>query len=52
MAGAELARLLVPSRAFSLVSPDVTTIGPSPLGFTRGLMVRDPDGHAVRVVER
>jgi catechol 2,3-dioxygenase-like lactoylglutathione lyase family enzyme len=35
-----------------LVSPDVVRIDAPELGFTRGLMLRDPDGHAVRVVER
>jgi catechol 2,3-dioxygenase-like lactoylglutathione lyase family enzyme len=47
--------LLRPSRRFALVSPDITTIdGPADvgqaIGFSRGLLVRDPDGHAVRVV--
>lgn len=45
-------RLLQPSRAFSLVSPDVTPIDASHVDFSRALLVRDPDGHAVRVVER
>jgi hypothetical protein len=34
-----------------LVSPDVITADPR-WGFARGLLVRDPDGHGVRVVER
>lgn len=34
-----------------LVSPDVVS-GPPLSGFTRGLLVRDPDAHGVRVVER
>jgi len=53
-----LDRLLLPSRMFGLVSPDITDIttndAPSDaaraVGFSRGLLVRDPDGHAVRVV--
>jgi catechol 2,3-dioxygenase-like lactoylglutathione lyase family enzyme len=57
-ASALLDRLLLPSRMFGLVSPDITditTIDASPdtaraIGFSRGLLVRDPDGHAVRVV--
>lgn len=50
-AAAALDRLLLPSRAFGLVSPDITSIDPSPsIAFSRGLLVRDPDGHAVRVV--
>jgi catechol 2,3-dioxygenase-like lactoylglutathione lyase family enzyme len=46
-----LAALLAPSRQFALVSPDVTTIDAPALGFVRGLLVRDRDGHAVRVVD-
>lgn len=34
-----------------LVSPDVVT-PPAESGFARGLLVRDPDAHGVRVVER
>lgn len=54
-ASALLDRLLLPSRMFGLVSPDITTIDAPPdaaraIGFSRGLLVRDPDGHAVRVV--
>ena len=52
MRAAGLDRLLRPSRLFSLVSPDVTTIDATHVDFTRGLLVRDPDGHALRVVER
>ena len=51
MLARDVARLLRPSRAFGLVSPDVTTVDTPALGFAAGLMVRDPDGHAVRVVE-
>jgi catechol 2,3-dioxygenase-like lactoylglutathione lyase family enzyme len=52
MTAGGLSTLLTPTRAFSLVSPDVTSLEASPLGFERGLLVRDTDGHAVRVVER
>jgi catechol 2,3-dioxygenase-like lactoylglutathione lyase family enzyme len=39
-------------RVFSLVSP-MTVALPSPgLGFSRGVLVRDPDGHAMRLVSR
>jgi len=51
MRGSGLAALLAPSRQFALVSPDVTAIDASALGFTRGLLVRDRDGHAVRIVD-
>jgi catechol 2,3-dioxygenase-like lactoylglutathione lyase family enzyme len=50
-AAATLDRLLRPSRTFGLVSPDITTIDASSIAFSRGLLVRDPDGHAVRVVQ-
>ena len=43
---------LLPRRVFSLVSP-ITVALPSPsLGFTRAVLVRDPDGHAMRLVSR
>jgi catechol 2,3-dioxygenase-like lactoylglutathione lyase family enzyme len=35
----------------SWVSPGVVTLKDASQGFRRALMVRDPDGHAVRVVE-
>jgi hypothetical protein len=35
-----------------LVSPDVVRVDDAQAGFTRGLMIRDPDGHAMRVVAR
>lgn len=35
-----------------LVSPSVVTVDAPTLGFARGLMIRDVDGHALRVVER
>ncbi|MFY9733741.1 MAG: VOC family protein [Rhodoplanes sp.] len=34
------------------VSPDVVTVPNSKLGFSRAIMVRDPDGHAMRLVQR
>jgi catechol 2,3-dioxygenase-like lactoylglutathione lyase family enzyme len=51
MSGRGVGRLLAPSRRFTLVSPAVTDIDAPPLGFSRGLLVRDPDGHSVRIVE-
>jgi catechol 2,3-dioxygenase-like lactoylglutathione lyase family enzyme len=45
-----LTALLAPTRQFALVSPDVTSVAAAPLGFARGLLVRDRDGHGVRVV--
>ena len=35
-----------------LVSPDVVRVDDARLGFARGLTLRDPDGHAMRVVAR
>lgn len=51
MRAADPGALLAPSRRFTLVSPDVTTLDAAALRFSRGLLVRDPDGHAVRVVD-
>ncbi len=36
----------------AFVSPRVVSPGDPRLGFRRGFMVRDPDGHALRLVER
>jgi catechol 2,3-dioxygenase-like lactoylglutathione lyase family enzyme len=47
----DAARLLLPSRTFGLVSPDIIAVDAPALRFAAGLMVRDADGHAVRVVE-
>jgi catechol 2,3-dioxygenase-like lactoylglutathione lyase family enzyme len=35
-----------------LVSPGVISLTESTLGFTRGLLVRDPDGHVMQVIQR
>jgi catechol 2,3-dioxygenase-like lactoylglutathione lyase family enzyme len=43
---------LASRRVFSLVSPQ-PVLPPDPsLGFKRGVLVRDPDGHGVRLIER
>jgi catechol 2,3-dioxygenase-like lactoylglutathione lyase family enzyme len=44
--------LLAAQHGGGLVSPDVVSVAAAPLGFSRGLLIRDPDGHAVRVVAR
>jgi catechol 2,3-dioxygenase-like lactoylglutathione lyase family enzyme len=36
---------------FALVSPGVVSLAQGQLGFTKGLLVRDPDGHAMRIIE-
>jgi catechol 2,3-dioxygenase-like lactoylglutathione lyase family enzyme len=51
MRGSRLAGLLEPTSGWQLVSPEVTAIEPpAPLSFTHGVLVRDIDGHGVRVV--
>lgn len=37
---------------FALVSPGVVTPPPAPLGFANGVLVRDPDRHAVMIVDK
>ena len=39
-------------RVFSLVSPATVTLPTPSLGFGRGVLVRDPDGHAMRLASR
>ncbi|MBI3781666.1 MAG: VOC family protein [candidate division NC10 bacterium] len=40
------------SRKFAFVSPGVVTIEDRRLGFTKGFLVRDPDGHVMQFIER
>ena len=35
---------------FPLMSPDIVTLSASQLGFTKGGLVRDPDGHAMQLI--
>jgi catechol 2,3-dioxygenase-like lactoylglutathione lyase family enzyme len=51
VASGRVAALLASQHGGGLVSPDVVSVDAS-VGFVRGLTIRDPDGHAVRVVER
>ena len=44
--------LLAHQHGGGLVSPEVVRVDGTALGFARGLTIRDPDGHAVRVVAR
>lgn len=37
--------------AHSFISPGVVSLGESRLGFQKALLLRDPDGHALRIVE-
>ena len=50
-ADADLALERFVKQRVMLVSPAVALLG-RPLEFAKGLLVRDPDGHAVRVVQR
>jgi hypothetical protein len=36
----------------TFISPDVVTIPEQALGFKQGILVRDPDGHTMGLVER
>ena len=40
------------SERFALISPGIVAIPKAELGFHAGLLVRDPDGHAMELVER
>lgn len=51
IAGGNVRALLDDQHGGGLVSPDVVAVDAASLGFARGLLLRDPDGHAVRVVE-
>ena len=44
--------LLVRQHGGGLVSPAVVQVDAASTGFARGVLIRDPDGHAIRVVER
>ena len=35
---------------FPLVSPGIVTLAASQLGFTKGVLIRDPDGHALQLI--
>ena len=48
---ASIARLLLEGN-YSFVSPGVTALPDGSLGFARGFLVRDPDGHVMQVVEK
>jgi catechol 2,3-dioxygenase-like lactoylglutathione lyase family enzyme len=43
---------LLRARIFSLVSPDVITLPSRDLGLSRAVLIRDRDGHAIRVAAR
>ncbi len=43
---------LLRQRVFSLVSPDVVTLPAPEAGLRAGILLRDPDGHGVRIASR
>jgi hypothetical protein len=40
------------NRGYSLVSSGVVTFSDRKLGFRQGFLIRDPDGHVLRIVEK
>jgi len=49
-AGEVASRLRAARAAF--ISPDVIAVPDRALGFARGALIRDPDGHAIQLIER
>src|SRR6266540_1636003 len=49
---AEAASQRVRARDYKFVSPGAVTIPENHLGFRRALLVRDPDGHVMQLVEK
>jgi hypothetical protein len=47
----QIARGITSDKA-ALVSPRVVSFKEGQLGFDKGLLVRDPDGHALLMIER
>jgi len=37
---------------YTFVSTDLVTLPDDRLGFNKGFLVRDPDGHVMQVIER
>jgi catechol 2,3-dioxygenase-like lactoylglutathione lyase family enzyme len=52
VAGVELAAQKLREKQGRFISPGVVTLPERTLGFAKGLLVRDPDGHAVQLMER
>jgi catechol 2,3-dioxygenase-like lactoylglutathione lyase family enzyme len=49
---AEAAAQLVRAGKFSLVSPGAVELPDASLGFRKGVLVRDPDGHTMKLIAR
>lgn len=47
-----MAAKAIRAQKYGLVSPGVITLPNDRIGFSKGLMVRDPDGHAMVLVEK
>jgi len=39
-------------QTFAFVSPGTVALSDAALGFTKGALVRDPDGHAVMLAQK
>ncbi|MEO1399923.1 MAG: VOC family protein [Cyanobacteria bacterium J06635_1] len=52
VADAEAAEARLRSPQVDFVSPGVITLPDTQLGFRRGFLIEDPDGHVLRIVER
>lgn len=52
VADAELAARQLQAAGYELISAGVVTFSDSNLGFARGFLVPDPDGHVMRIVEK
>ena len=49
---AEAAAQALRAGHYALVSPGVVPLSDGSLGFAKGVFVRDPDGHVMRLVEK
>jgi hypothetical protein len=47
----DIAAMAIQAYKYHFVSPDVVTLSSDRIGFSKGLMVRDPDGHAMVLAE-
>lgn len=49
--GAEIGAAALRKAGTPFVSPGVITVADTPLGFARGVLVRDPDGHVMQLIQ-
>jgi hypothetical protein len=50
--GADIAAEKLKARRVPFVSPGVATIPDRALGISKGFLARDPDGHALQLIEK